>query len=128
MNNLYRINESKMTPAAACRLGDLGLQGDEVLVPVEPCEYGNVKEHLVDYWWQNTSDAGAEWCDGVPNGKRIENLCDTRFAWRPEFQGLAKWTGHDGIHGKWLPVSPPKVHNDELGVLLAAQTELDVLH
>ena len=41
-----------------------------LLVPVEPCEHGHSLQHIVDFWWRNTSNAGARWCDGKASGLR----------------------------------------------------------
>jgi len=55
------------------------------------CEHGYAREHLVDYWWQNTSDAGAEWCDGVIGGQRVENVSEVRAGWNEKLQQLEWW-------------------------------------
>lgn len=58
---------------------------------IDLCEHGYVREHLVDYWWRNDTDAGAEWCDGVPGGRRVEDLADVKASWNADLQRLDWW-------------------------------------
>lgn len=68
------------------------------------CEHGHDRQHLVDYWWQNDSTAGASWCDGIPGGERIENITKEVRPWIPELQGLGLFvkTGSAWNDGHWV--------------------------
>ena len=70
------------------------------------CEHGHDRQHLVDYWWQNDSVAGASWCDGYLDGRRVDHLGDAGLHWIEELQGLGTWmsTGPEWGDGKWVPL------------------------
>ena len=73
------------------------------------CGHGHDKQHLVNYWWQNNSVAGASWCDGQPDGQRIENLEDApSHIWVAELQALGEWvsTGDHWNDGHWVALQP----------------------
>ena len=72
------------------------------------CEHGYDRQHLMDYWWQNDSTAGASWCDGEPDGSRVPHLGDAGLYWVPELQALGEWvtTGDKWDDGHWVPLQP----------------------